>query len=618
MKKTILLFGLLILFLPIVYSANECLNGDENMLVNYWDFEGDNIDSISNVELVPGIVGNETIQVKCGGESRRFNRIGDSFLRSNNGVTTNKYNLTIQFWFSPNGTIDNNNSLVTYFLEENGLGGNEQWQLKWGATDSRFTFYCWGGNCGSGVAVQATTTKWIDLEWYHIALTWNESTVAIYVNGTQEVQQDMDFDMSTITSNLSVNSINGGASGYSQFNGWMDELAVFDYAKTDFNVSPSTYGLNNCSSGITTLNITILNESTDEPVSATMDVYFNYNISNTYLNYSTSLSKNNQTFCIYPNSTTFQANIQIAYTISGDSFNYFINDIVLTNTSQDLLLYGTSGTDRVIFTILDLNDDAVVGAYIKILKYNLGTNSYKAVEIIKTNTDGKAIGNIVLYTEWYKFIIEYDGVAELVTEPTLVFDTEKTFRVDLTGTDWFNDYDTIRGVATNLSFNNATKNFKFTWNDPSGAMHQACLQVAKVNYSHRVVLCDNCTASTAGTILCNVGTDTSVRGNTYIAQSYFLFDTIYMDDLLSIVFEGDDDWQMYNKGIDGRLFGLFLGLLLIIALTFVGIWNPVTAIVMNLVAFFIISVMGFVQLQLYMFVSLVILGVMALIGAGRR
>jgi len=246
----------------------------------------------------------------------------------------------------------------------------------------------------------------------------------------------------------------------------------------------------------------------------------------------------------------------------------------------------------------------------------VGENLYKTVESLKTNNDGEAIGNLIQYTTWYKFIIEYNGVSYLVTEPTKIFETTKVFRIDLTGDDWFANYDVASQIGTTLNFTNSTKNFRFTWNDPSGAMHYGCLKVTQFNRTTEKVICDSCTQSTAATILCNIGTN--VEGNTYKAQGYFKFDDLYMDKLMEIIFPGQKWIPLYQKGNDAKLLGVFVSFMLILTCVFVAVWSTVAAVVMLLVEFFIVTTLGLLAMKVSMFMTLTVLGLILIFKLGRN
>jgi len=258
----------------------------------------------------------------------------------------------------------------------------------------------------------------------------------------------------------------------------------------------------------------------------------------------------------------------------------------------------------------------VENAYIKIIKYDVGDNLYRTVEVIKTNGDGEAVGNIILYTDWYKFIVEYDGVSYLATEPAKVTATTRSFKIDLAGADWFANYDITQGVYTTLNYTESTNNFAYTWIDSSGSMHYGCLLVTLSNMTWETDICDSCTLSTSATILCNIGSNPN---GIYTAQGYLKFDDLYMTNYLQKTFGTWGNFTgLWEQGEEEKEFGVFLTFMLVVSLIMLGVWSPVTAITLCLVGLFISSKLGFINLQIGSFVSLVILGVVVIYKISRR
>jgi len=336
----------------------------------------------------------------------------------------------------------------------------------------------------------------------------------------------------------------------------------------------NNFYIDNCSlKDIISINVSLLNESDDSLIMGDMDFLFSYNSSNNFRNYSTDAYDNNISFCIYPNSTRFTADIDIDYLVGGTTFEYHAIDYVMTNITQLINLYATSGTTRVTFTVTDLYDDAVENAYIKIIKYDVGDNLYRTVEVIKTNGDGEAVGK-------------------------------------------FANYDITQGVYTTLNYTESTNNFAYTWIDSSGSMHYGCLLVTLSNMTWETDICDSCTLSTSATILCNIGSNPN---GIYTAQGYLKFDDLYMTNYLQKTFGTWGNFTgLWEQGEEEKEFGVFLTFMLVVSLIMLGVWSPVTAITLCLVGIFISSKLGFINLQIGSFVSLVILGVVVIYKISRR
>ncbi|MBU1669458.1 hypothetical protein KKC13_13715, partial [bacterium] len=342
---------------------------------------------------------------------------------------------------------------------------------------------------------------------------------------------------------------------------WRVNITQPSAATYNFNVTGNqtvtTFFIENCSSeGINSLNFTIINATSNANQDGYMEFLFKYSYNGTAKNYSTSTTGNNISFCIYPNSTTFVSDIDVSYNKDTDYYTYYATGLTMTNVSQNINLYLSDGATRVTFTVTDLYDNPVSGAFVRILKYDLSSNSYITTEILQTNADGQAQGNIILYTTSYTFMVVYNGITYLTDGPYKVFETTRVFRIDLGGSDWYGDYDNANAIVSNLNFSNSTKMFLFTWIDPSGAMATANLEVIKRNMSKSVVVCNNMSVSTSGVLQCYIGTD--VNCQSYYAGAYVKYGTlIFPTQSYSIDFGGPNCREkFYAKSSESKIFGV--------------------------------------------------------------
>ena len=191
----------------------------------------------------------------------------------------------------------------------------------------------------------------------------------------------------------------------------------------------------------------------------------------------------------------------------------------LTNRSyNDITLYllNSTLTTDVTITVYDELGNLVEGAVIKVLKYDLATNTYVLREMQSTNFEGDAVLNLVLNTEFYQFIVEYpSGTTLLTTEPTYIYSNALTFQITINqikGDTFFNAF----AVDYTLVFNNITKGFTYTFNDPNGLASSGCLRI--YTYGTSITLVNSsCVNSASGSITQYI---TPVNGTSYIAKVY--------------------------------------------------------------------------------------------------
>ena len=379
---------------------------------------------------------------------------------------------------------------------------------------------------------------------------------------------------------------------------------------TVYNQTTYKIYIDNCSlNSIYTLNISFLNETGDTNSVIDFDATFfiRYNGYDSFRNYSfTEDSTSNYTFCIFPswiNSTPYYTDAQITYGI----FDYYLWNYSLTNETRLLTLYTTEGTTAVTFTVIDQNDNVLEDVHIKVMKYDIGTGTYDTVEILRTDYLGIAIGNIVLNTAEYKFILELDGEIVLETTNTVITSTTRTFRVAI-GEDYFANYDITRGIAHSLTFNNATKIFSFTYSDPTGGISQGCLKVVKRTINGDTVLDDTCSSSSASTITYNIGTET--LDNTYIAIGYVHFDEEFTLDILSISF--DDTFKKFGES------GIFVSFLLGVTLPMIALWSIPASVFFFIISFIFTNLLRVFYLNWTYLIAFILLGIIVMMRLSRR
>jgi hypothetical protein len=132
--------------------------------------------------------------------------------------------LTIEFWFKQTGTPTDWEKLIWYGDSTESPWGS--WGVERGLATNTNTF-----------TLTLTTDEqryWLDYDgfdadtWYHYVGTWNGNTARVYVNGVLQRQQ-------TATGTLKYWGPYGLVVGacmpsYGFFNGWIDEVAIYDKA----------------------------------------------------------------------------------------------------------------------------------------------------------------------------------------------------------------------------------------------------------------------------------------------------------------------------------------------------------------------------------------------------
>jgi hypothetical protein len=331
-----------------------------------------------------------------------------------------------------------------------------------------------------------------------------------------------------------------------------------------------------CNSTINTvaLNFTTYLESLFNTINSGLEATFNYRVLNSdpsiYQTYSFSdinENRSNYLFCIYPETESFIIDATVSYFATGyDRREYFFDNATISNNSQDIGLYlsPTNETDIFTFKVVDEDENPVGGAYIRVLRWDIGTDNFYTVSMLVTSGDGTAITNLRLYDAWYKYQVIYDGELRLTTEKLKEGSASRILIIDTGIQDPYVEYD-FEGLAHNLIFNNDTNVFVYEYAATNGGLLKGCLKVIELQGNSTEEIYFSCVSSTSGTLSYPV-----VKNGTYIAQGI-----IYLNQLYDSINKVTDEYKI-RIGIPERFeiisgFGKVISMILTGTLVMVGV-----------------------------------------------
>lgn len=402
------------------------------------------------------------------------------------------------------------------------------------------------------------------------------------------------------------------------YSGLMDQSYFFNLTAHDHygnsrnseRITLSTTLLDDCTfPGFPTINFTVRNLSTDKQLVADMEFLFDYERTDDAgnlisRNFSNAVKSNSTKYCITPNSTSFIADITGIYTVGGVEYSYSTENTNLSNTTKFVNLYVSSGTEQVTMNVKDLGGNNIEGAIIRILEFDIGTNTFTQVESVSTDVSGNALANLKLLSTLYVFKVEYLGEIKLTDGPTKVLSATKNFRIDISGgNQWKENSGALSLMEGSIVFNNVTKTFTYTYDDTGQSVSGGCLEVIKHNFSKSVVVGGErtCTTGTSGVINVVVG---SISKDRYIATGTIELNAI---DYILAILEEDFGTTERFFGEDERKVGVFASFMLITAITMIGSFSIPAAITLHIMGFFLAMLFGF-QIGTQAMVTLVILG----------
>lgn len=274
---------------------------------------------------------------------------------------------------------------------------------------------------------------------------------------------------------------------------------------------------------------------------------------------------------------------------------YYFN---LTNrTHSNLTLYFLSNLtgSEVTANVYDEGNHLVEDVYIKVLRYDLATNSYIIQEIAKTNFEGQAKLHLILNDEFYQFILEYPfATMRKTTSPTYIFSTTINFQI-LLGEDIAENFYSTENTIYSLTFNNVTNNFRYTYTDSDSAVQQGCLKVYQMTVLGETLLNSTCVNSATATILIGVN---NLTGSTYRADAFLNFgDGEYFVTSLIKHFEA-----LSNMGSLGVMFII----LITIVFVFMGAWSYTVALILTPLPVLFGSMMNIIDLSIAITIPLAV------------
>jgi hypothetical protein len=257
----------------------------------------------------------------------------------------------------------------------------------------------------------------------------------------------------------------------------------------------------------------------------------------------------------------------------------------------------SSDATLVTITVYDNFGNTLEGAQVKLLKYDVLTNSFLLNTQVATNFEGRTVVPIVLNSEYYKFIIEYDGDTVLSTSPTYIYGTSLSFYVTLS-VNALNEYLGSYGLNGAINYSTSASTAYFIWNDETNTATNACLKVYTRSGSSKTLTNSTCTPSPAGT------------NYLYVPNSSGAY---YLE---GVVTRGGSDYTIAFYTIDGITYvpgdddgnGFFYMAVIVIVAAFIGFWSLEVAIVLATLAQLIFSLTGLVSIPVGISAGVFVLG----------
>ncbi|MEM5854215.1 MAG: DUF2341 domain-containing protein [Candidatus Aenigmatarchaeota archaeon] len=310
--------------------------------------------------------------------------------------------------------------------------------------------------------------------------------------------------------------------------------------------------------------------------------------------------------CIYPSWASYIDDAMIQYKATGyTSRTYFIY-ATISNTTQnvDLFLLPEGQSYSVIFFIRDENNNPVPDVIIKVQRYFVGENVYKTVAQCKSdNPDGKCATFLRILDVYYREILEKNLTvikettpSQIVCQPfeSITFCPPYPIPISITTKVLEGIFKRMGNINYDCTINEETNILRCTVSDTSQLMTKAQFIVEKKGALKFETICNQTEFSSAITFTCDLGNRT---GNIYRYQVLGYFSeppVIIIQDILD-----------YSVGlIAWGTIGLLLAFFITSSLFFVGIFNPVVAMIFAFLGLIVGYLFGMIPVSISSLIGL--------------
>lgn len=298
---------------------------------------------------------------------------------------------------------------------------------------------------------------------------------------------------------------------------------------------------------------------------------------------------NNFSICINSSSSYYVGYGEIQYDVNGYSARrfYIFENTRLTNTTIANNLYSLETAESTAFqiTATDTTLTPYNSYYISLLRWYPDLNTYKIVDMGKTDEKGQTVINVKTNDVDYRLgLYEPDGTLVKLLEPirmvcqttpcvyNLIVDLEET---DLT---------TFLNVESSLTYNPTTKVFTYIFNDPSQETTLMNLTIWQ-DYPDRdsIILCSTTSTDFTGVLVCDVSAYTGqLRAEVWREASPRVLIAQLLKSIRSSLIDTDS----------GKTMSLLIGLIMVISFALMGVVSPVLVIILGVVGLIPLIIFG--------------------------
>lgn len=377
----------------------------------------------------------------------------------------------------------------------------------------------------------------------------------------------------------------------------------------------SSSDLNDTVGPILSINYTIFDEVSLQPIDASFDGTFSWFLGDGTVKKNSSFAKQpNHEFDFYltPNNRTFFTDVvlDIASNQTNKStadyvpriFDFAFERFTNITTLQQILLLNKTLATNVQIEVLDQGLNPLENIFVTIKRFYPGENKFRMVENKRTDIGGTF--NAKLVDRDVRYNIEFrDSQRRLLKKvenivficPGTGICTREFIIEDLSVN--FDRFGNVTDIGTRLSFNNNTNNFRFSWNDIDNENPNYRLQVDRISFNGTANICNDNLSASIGILNCAVGDSIA----SYRAQGF--------------VKVGDKEKRVAllnlkvgsAVGIFG-LEGLMWGFILLFTLIAIGAFHPIVGFLLYFMGLIILGFTNIIYLDPAIIIAQLVIG----------
>jgi len=383
---------------------------------------------------------------------------------------------------------------------------------------------------------------------------------------------------------------------------WKSNSTYMYFNSTSYNITLYKMVINNTEPDEETIHFIIYDEETDTEITADFEISFDISLDNeTERSYPFDLNDStNYSFYIWPYWAEYFADAVIEYWADGyGKRTWYLDGSSITNDSQTINLYlvASANSSLIQINVKDSEYSGVEDVTIEVQRYYVGSETYKTITILKTDTEGKALTYLIPNEVNYYFILKQDGIiVKTYGAMKIVDDGSTPITVDFFIEGILPEfYEIQEGISGSCVFSELLNRSICSGADTSGLVNSWCIKIEKLGFLLLEEVYYNCTTGSTVTMNYDYGVITDEFKVTFLAHTD---DNTYLIDTDSVGTSGSvfyGDW------------GVFIAILVVLTVTLIGIWNPPIAGIFTVFGLAISLAFGLIALSIASLVGLAII-----------